>query len=154
MKRFQILLMIGVSFVLFSCFGCGKSGLKTDAVTGTVTFNSKPVAGASVNFTPKGTNGHPAYAITEKDGTYKLQTLLGKPDAGTTPGDYIVTIYKTENEPTGRKIPDETNPDQMVEVMKAKDALPLIYKNPQKTPFSVTVVSGQANTFDFELTSK
>jgi hypothetical protein len=130
MKQVQILLIISVSFMVFSCLGCRKSVLQTVVVTGTVTFNGQPVVDAFVNFTPKGATGHSAYAVTRENGTYKLQTLQGKNNTGTTLGNHIVTIYKTENEPTGKKIPDELNPDQMIDVVKTKDVLPLIYKDP------------------------
>ncbi|MDR1957675.1 MAG: Ig-like domain-containing protein [Planctomycetaceae bacterium] len=155
MKRVLILGIIPVLSVLLLLTGCNKSKvIKTDVVTGRVTLDGTPFAGATVNFTPKESTGNPAYAMTGEDGTYKLQTLLGDVDAGTTPGEYIVTIFKTDNQPSGQKIPDPDHPGQMLDVMKPKEALPMIYKDPKKTPFSATVIAEQANVFDFDLKSK
>ncbi|MDR1385653.1 MAG: carboxypeptidase-like regulatory domain-containing protein [Planctomycetaceae bacterium] len=135
--------------------GCNKTkAIKTDIVTGKVTFNGTPFAGATVNFTPKvGASGNPAYAVTAEDGTYKLQTLLGNPDAGTTPGEYVVTISRTENAPSGKKISDPDHPGKTLDEMRPKEVLPIKYKNTKTTPLTATVVADQANTFDFELTN-
>ncbi|MDR1491351.1 MAG: hypothetical protein LBT05_01320 [Planctomycetaceae bacterium] len=152
-KRTLISGMILFFSVWLLVSGCNKTkAIKTDIVTGKVTFNGIPCANATVNFTPKkGSGGNPAYAVTAENGTYKLQTLLGNPDAGTTPGEYVVTIFRTENEPSGKKFPDPDNPGKTLDEMKPKDVLPVKYKNAKTTPLNATVVTGQVNTFDFDL---
>ncbi|MDR2756059.1 MAG: carboxypeptidase-like regulatory domain-containing protein [Planctomycetaceae bacterium] len=139
--------LLGLFFL--GCAG-GTSSIKTDSVVGTITdVNGSPLAGASVNFSPVTQSvGNPAYAITDQNGKYQLQTLLGKPDAGTTPGEYIVTISKSEMIPTGQK---EKNSDgKMVDVLVPKSLIPDAYSSAEKSPFKVTVVSGK-NQFNFQL---
>ena len=78
-------------------FGCGGSKLATVKVSGTVTLNGAPLDDATVTFTPKTEGqGHPAYGITDNNGCYQLQTSLGVVNAGTTPGDYLVSVTKRE----------------------------------------------------------
>lgn len=134
--------------------GCNKSqAIKTDIVTGSVTLDGQPLSNAYVNFNPKGSEGNAAYGITDGNGTYKLQTLQGEAGAGTTPGEYIVTIHKSVSEQTGKKIIDQDT-RELVNELKTKEIVPDIYKNPQKTKLTAIVVAGQTNTFDFNLKSK
>ncbi|MDR3197198.1 MAG: YbfJ family protein [Planctomycetaceae bacterium] len=142
-------------FILFVCLifviGCsgGTNAIHTDKVEGTITFEGQPLAGATVNFSPATAGqGEPSYAQTDENGHYKLQTLLGKPDAGTIPGDYIVTVLKTESVPTGKQ---EKGPDmQMYDVVKSQSVIPESYGDKAKSPFKAAVVSGK-NQFDFAL---
>jgi hypothetical protein len=59
---------------------CGSDNLDTAKVTGTVTFDGKPIPGAGVTFSPVagegagGNTGKPASATTAQDGTYSLTT--------------------------------------------------------------------------------
>ncbi len=118
-----------------------------------VTLDGAPLADAYVNYVPKNSDGaKPAYGRTKEDGSYILQTLLGAPDAGTTPGDYTVLISKTKNVPTGKKLKnqDGTFYDETMPV----ETLPKGYTHLTTTPFSVTVKEGEANKFDFALDSK
>ncbi|MDR1269402.1 MAG: hypothetical protein LBK82_07740 [Planctomycetaceae bacterium] len=154
MKKFQILLLWVVMTWLILPVGCNKPhAIKTYIVTGNITLNGHPLSNAGVNFNPQGSVGNAAYGITDENGTYKLQTLQGESDAGTTPGEYIVTIHKSVSETTGKKIID---PDtrELVDELKTKEIVPDIYKNPQKTKLTAVVVAGQTNTFDFNLKSK
>lgn len=77
--------------VLVCGFGCGGSG--PVPVTGKVTVDGVPVAGAGVLFTPKG-GGRPAHGETKADGTYELTTA--RPGDGALPGEYVVTIVWDE----------------------------------------------------------
>jgi hypothetical protein len=142
-----------VFLILFVPFliGCGNGKIRTEPVVGVVTLDGVPLDGAEVNFSPKPSGtGLPAYAITDENGMYKLQTLNGNPGAGTLPGEYIVTISKNKFVPTGRKILEMSS---MIEEKKSVSILPEIYRNVEKTPFSVTVVRGK-NHFDFDIKSK
>lgn len=150
MKRLIICVPVILLGLLFSgCIG-GSSAIKTDSVVGTITdVDGSPLAGASVNFSPvtQGT-GNPAYAITDQNGKYQLQTLLGKPGAGTTPGEYTVTVSKSEMIPTGQK---EKNSDgEMVDVLVPKSLIPEAYSSAKTSPLKANVVSG-SNEFNFQL---
>ncbi|MDR2755978.1 MAG: hypothetical protein LBC20_09750 [Planctomycetaceae bacterium] len=145
---FQIIVFfITLTWILF-IIGCnGSSVIKTDVVEGTITYKGVPVTDANISFSPV-SNGSPAYGRTDSQGKYKLQTLLGAVDQGTTQGEYVVIINKTENIPTGKK---EIDPDgKEVDIMVSKSLLPTIYSSATTTPLKATVISGK-NVFDFNL---
>ncbi|MDR0611493.1 MAG: carboxypeptidase-like regulatory domain-containing protein [Planctomycetaceae bacterium] len=138
-------------FILIpATIGCRSSVLKTEIVLGKVTFNGIPLPHANVKFFPVSSGeAQPSYAITDEAGEYRLQTLYGAPNAGTTPGDYIVTITKSEMVSTGRKMRDSEG--MISEERKPKLVIPQKYTEIEKTPFKVTVVAHKKNIFDFEL---
>ncbi|MDR0610828.1 MAG: carboxypeptidase-like regulatory domain-containing protein [Planctomycetaceae bacterium] len=142
-----IVFFITLTWILF-IIGCnGSSVIKTDVVEGTITYKGVPVADANISFSPV-SNGSPAYGRTDSQGKYKLQTPLGAVDQGTTPGEYVVIINKSENIPTGKK---EIDPDgKEVDIMTSKSLLPTVYSSATTTPLKATVVSGK-NVFDFDL---
>lgn len=152
MRRRAAMLCLGcvlaVAFV-----GCDGATLDTEAVTGTVTLDGKPLAGAMVNFTPVSKEGGAAaaYGKTDENGRFKLQTMLGAADAGTTPGEYIVTVSKTELQETGNTITNSdgtTSPE-----MEPVETLPEKYTKTSESDLRATVVDGEKNDFTFELTS-
>jgi hypothetical protein len=149
----KILLLLSisftVSFVVLS--GCGHY-IKTEDVHGVITLDGKPLDGASIAFTPKDSNSNaiPAYAQADVNGFYKLQTLLGRADAGTTEGEYIVTIKKTVEVPSGRFIAKEDGSKE--DTYETQYLTPKDYFDQSKTPFTATVTRGK-NEFNFDLTS-
>jgi predicted small secreted protein len=154
MKMFRILLVSAIVLNLFLLAGCNQSSaIKTDVVTGKITLDGQPLTDAYVNFTPQNGGGNAAYSITDKNGVYKLQTSQGKANAGTTQGEYLVTIHKSVFEPTGKKITNSET-KELTDELKSREIVPDIYKNPKKSKLSAVVVTGQTNTFDFDLKSK
>jgi hypothetical protein len=82
--------------VLSAAAGCGGDPGYAP-VSGTVTLRSRPLAGATVVFSPDGGEGaRPATAVTGPDGTFKLQTNLpgGVTRDGARVGGYKVTVSK------------------------------------------------------------
>ena len=77
-------------FVATLMVGCGDA----EGVSGTVTLDSEPLAGAVVQFTPQGTEGRIAIAKTGADGTYELRT--SKTVAEVWPGTYRVKITTSD----------------------------------------------------------
>ena len=133
--------------------GCGDSSkLKTDKVTGKITLNGEIVAGASVIFSPVVSGGEAKGAIgtTDDKGVYQLQTLLGAVGAGTTPGEYKVTVTKDEVVPTGKTITDGSG--ETYDETKVVSHLPVKYAKDSTSGLTATVVAGQSNVFDFDLT--
>ena len=132
--------------------GCGDGKLKTIKVTGTITFDGAPLEGATINFSPKNEGqGHPAYGTTDASGEYKLQTHLGNADAGTTAGEYVVTISKKEV-----VLPPVAAPGEMPSMggpppAAPKSLIPERYASAATSGFTATVEKGK-NVFDFELT--
>ena len=76
--------------------GCsGETKLKgTVGVSGTVTQKGAPLAGATVTFAPTATGARAASGTTDATGKFTLTTL--SPGDGAFPGDYQVTVTKTE----------------------------------------------------------
>ena len=138
---------------LATIVGCGDGRLRTEPVSGIVRLNGEPLEGAAVSFVPKNDGeGAAGFATTDEKGEYRLQTMAGRPDAGTLPGEYIVTISKYRSIPTGRRVIDSDTREQVDEM----ESVPLFpgmvrYANASTTPFSATVVRGR-NQFDFDLT--
>lgn len=127
---------------------CGKSVLKTEAVEGTVTLDGAPLANCTVYFTAQG-EGNSGVGRTGADGKYKLQTVQGAADAGTTPGNYTVHFSCIEV-----VSPEETNAEgETIKEEVTKSAIPAKYNDPKTSGFTASVQKG-ANTFDFDLTSK
>ena len=146
-----IILLVLVPFLA----GCGGSTkLKTNRVEGTIEYQGAPLAGATVTFYPVGGGSVPAFGKTDENGKYKLQTAQGEVDAGTTPGEYTVTVTKKESVPTGKKLKgggSDGEPEYEYPEMTLKDTLPAQYATVDKTPFKATVEATKLNTFDFKL---
>jgi hypothetical protein len=142
-----------LAFCTFFVSGCSDGKIATEQVTGTITYDGSPLDGATVNFSPKTEGqGSPSYAMTDASGNYKLQTLLGNPDAGTTPGEYIVTVQKTEKIQSPSS--DLSGPSAPpAPVKKPKSLIPELYGTTLKSPLTATVNKGK-NTINFELKSK
>ena len=134
--------------------GCSDGRLKTEPVRGVITLDGEPLAEATVTFTPKAQGeGAPGFARTNARGEYLLQTIQGNPDAGTLPGEYVVTVAKYKEVPTGRGVRD--NYGEVSDEMESVLIFPRMetYTNMDTTPFSATVVKGR-NQFDFDLKSE
>lgn len=84
--------LVTVGIVLTGC--SNSSRLPTYPVTGAVTSQGKPVAGAAVTFVPTSTEGEAASAITDSEGKYALTTW--EAGDGARPGQYRVKVSKQE----------------------------------------------------------
>ena len=100
----------GGALCLLLLAGCGGKGdnaaLSVYPVTGTVTLaNGQPVRGAQVRLTAKlgGPNpgGSDAFAVTDAEGNFKLQTMDNR--EGAMPGHYKVVVQPATNNPSVNK---------------------------------------------------
>ena len=128
--------------------GCG--GEQAYPVTGTVTFEGKPIqGGGSITFMPVGESGKAAGGEIAADGTYTLTTT--EPGDGTLAGEYRVIILQvTEQE--GKVIPkdgEEPIPGGG-NVVPQKDRIPMLYGDPYNAPLTATV-EPKENTINFDL---
>ena len=154
----NILHFIAFMSVLALIAGCGGGGLATVNVTGTVTFNGEPVPGATVSFTPRVPGeGDPAFGTTNENGRYVLQTLMGRADAGTTPGVYDVSISAMERSIVAA-VPEGASPAGagMATAAAPRSLIPERYNNTGTSGLEATVVAGRGarNVFDFNLTGQ
>lgn len=145
--------------------GCGSSGPKLYPASGTVTYEGKPVDGATVMFTPQG--GRPSIGTTDAAGKFTISTN-GKP--GAAPGAYTVSIIKSQIADSAvASSQAEVKPSEeemmkrqkdMAAMMqgaqkaaKPKPLLPEKYSLPQSSSLSATVTEDASkNVFEFALT--
>lgn len=135
--------------------GCGASNTNLEfhhdlvPISGAVLLKGKPLAGASLTFSPTGEQAvRAAYAMTDAEGKYHLMTPIhGVPPAksqGAVPNHYRVIISKLLM-PDGDSIPaGMTTADAMEK--GAKESLPPQYSDEASTVLSADVVKGAPQT--------
>jgi len=135
--------LFAVGFVAVTVLapGCAPDGPKLTPVTGKVSVNGKPAAGALVFLHRKG-KADPAeptpYATAADDGTF---TVLWQPGRdGATPGDYVVTVVW----PDLSKAPDGNG--------GRPDLLRGTYDKPAASALAATVKAEPTALAPFELT--
>ena len=84
--------LVTVGIVLTGCSNLSRP--PTYPVTGTVTSQGKPVAGAAITFVPTSKEGEAASALTDSEGKYALTTW--EAGDGARPGQYRVKVSKQE----------------------------------------------------------
>ncbi|HUP81194.1 MAG TPA: hypothetical protein VM260_21770 [Pirellula sp.] len=151
---------LAMVFVVFgTLLGCGGESLpKRVPVEGTVLYKQKPLAGATVSFkcdnAPRVASG-----ITDDQGKFKL--TMYEPNDGAIPGDHKITVIKldTSNVVKGEMSasdPGEAYSKAMAQAATgprggAKDELPTIYGEFDKTPLKETVSATGPNVFTLQL---
>jgi hypothetical protein len=145
--------------------GCQNNSVDSEfrIVTGTVFLNDLPVEGARVTFFPLDTSGLAASGLTDASGKYLLTadgSLSG--GTGTKPGQYRVTVKKTEILADKNREDFEAGKISQEELMKRqytasqnpvkpKNLLPKIYADQSKSPLGVIVEDKKQNAIDFRL---
>ncbi len=144
--------------VLAGCGGAGTSDRPdTVEVTGTVTYNDVPVAGATVTFKPQSSDGRGATGRTDDSGRYQMTTF--EPNDGVIPGEYHVTVTKA----IGPETPqgdveidlDDTGDDLSQPAAGSSETevfLPQRYAEAETSGLDATVTADGENVFDFALT--
>ena len=129
--------------------GCGEGGDQATApvpVSGTVTFEGQPVAGAYVAFRPEGkTRGGGGRAITDASGKYELKSPDGR--LGAPVGNYRVIVTNEVTPMMGEYSPPPTTSPE------ARLKLPAVYGDMQRSPLRATVPE-EGGTVDLDLTSR
>jgi hypothetical protein len=163
--REQDMRAMTIMFAMISCglVGCGGSSLPPPVpVSGKVTLAGKPVDGAVVTFLSTD-GGRSASGTTGSDGSFKLTTI--NTNDGARPGEYTVTISKTESKVGGAAEIDVAAGEygdaygammgaaakggDMSKVMKSM--LPEKYANAAESGLKRTVVKGEENDFLIDL---
>ena len=149
----SILVTIGI--VLTGCWGSSRP--PTYPVTGTVTSQGKPVAGAAITFVPTDQKGEAASAITDSQGKYALTTWQA--GDGARPGEYRVKLSKQEQatvDPSKmvKNLSIEEEQKIYVESKKpappAKRLIPSKFEN-EETSGLIHKVEKKATTFDIKI---
>ena len=149
-------LAVGAAVVLLATSGCSKSELPVTAVTGTVTLDDKPLAGAQVVFypnedrkldisIPSSTNATGAFTLARN---VQTEVILK-------PGTYRVLVGKfTRARPDAAdKANENPEADPDYDEYRGRNILPPIYNHKQKSPIVVEIKPGE-NDVKVELRSK
>jgi hypothetical protein len=139
-------LLTGVA--LASMFGCSREGSNIVPVSGVVTLNGKPLAGATVTFSPVAAQGEinagdGSAGKTDANGEYTLTTSRGQ--LGAQIGKHRVRISLLAQK-VGAS--DERRPRGGYPL---KDTIPARYN--ENTELTYEVTPGGPNRKNFELTS-
>lgn len=150
MSRIQSALMLLVVFTaIASTTGCGgpSDQPQLGQVTGTITFNGKPLSGVAVVFQP--VSGRPARGMTDSEGKYELNYI--RQTKGTKVGLNRVEIAPSEDgEGEESESTDEQSQPTGKKSKSGKPAIPARYN--AQSELKVEVKAGE-NTFDFKLES-
>ena len=128
--------------------GCGR-GPNIAPVSGVVTLDGKPLAGASVLFMPVD-GGVPGRAATKDDGSFSLTTFQEKD--GALVGRHRVAVSKVET--TGATAGGDGLSGKLDgRRMRTSWLTPERYGAPATSGLEATVERGGKNVFEFQLTS-
>ncbi|WP_166827117.1 hypothetical protein [Thalassoroseus pseudoceratinae] len=111
--------------------------METSTVSGTITYDGKPVTTGTVMFTPVG-GGPPATGQIQQDGTYNLKTY--EEGDGAVLGEHKVTIVALD---MGSGLPEEA-------ASEPRALIPDKYGRDTTSGLTATVTDGE-NTIDFPL---
>jgi hypothetical protein len=164
--------------LLAAIWGCDKGpSVATYPITGTVTYQGKPVEGAAVMFQSKNPDGPKATGDTDAEGRFTLTTYLGPQQIlkGAVPDEYKVAIVKApppEGGVDATKEPPDQDYSKMLDRMKQRagpipgadsraatgaaptqkaSLLPEKYANPETSGLKFTVVTGKNDPAEFKL---
>ena len=158
---FRSLALIGL---LTLTVGCGQaSAVKMVRVTGTVKYKGEPVKDAVVTFATE-KSPRTAVGMTDAQGKYSLTTL--KTNDGAVAGDHTITIFKSPPVSSTNPAPSTTGmagEDYLKAMAGSKTGkppsadvvgkeLPAKYSKPATSLLKRTVVAGESNDFEFDLT--
>ena len=121
--------------------GCSSGARRppTYPVTGTVTFQGKPVAGAVITFVPAD-KGEAASAITDSEGRYALTTWQA--GDGARPGEYRVKVSKQEQQ--------TVDPAKLVQNLSIEEEQKIYVESKKAPPPAKRLIPGK---FENEQTS-
>jgi hypothetical protein len=129
--------------------GCGAGGddLPRQAVSGTVTFDSQPLAQGRIEFEPASPDAKIAAGGEITDGKFAIPR-----DQGPTPGDYRVMITSAGARKQGADAAPGAEPSNRGVVKLPPPAPELVPKQYNaKTTLTATVEAGGPNSFEFAL---
>lgn len=123
------------AFVLGACVvfsGCGEQPPLND-LSGTVTYNGKPLPNFELSFLPK--EGRPGNAVTDDQGRFE-HVMYNEKRNGLLTGEYQVLVHFIPTEPP--KIPGEPPeiPEQWHSLLRK-------YGNYQEPALQITIEEGQ-----------
>jgi hypothetical protein len=145
-RNARLVLGLGLATILGGC----SSEPPHYTVSGAVTIDGKPAPMVVVRFVaPEKDAAAGATATTDDQGKFKLGKT--EQNTGLTAGEFKVTFSQTT---VGGKVTLGGSGGKKEEKLPTeKELMPEEYRDPEKTPFTAKVVSGE-NTFTFDLKLK
>jgi hypothetical protein len=127
-----------IGLILLTCAGCGSDQLRVYPVSGTISFDGKPMqGGGAIAFIPtEGQNGKTAGGVIDDDGNYTLSTYAE--GDGSIPGKFRVIVTQAAAEEP-EATPDGTAPREPVESLSSDLLIPAIYSDFKASPLTATV---------------
>ena len=131
--------LLGHELILAAVILAGGCGQPQTVLTGLVTLDGKPIAGANLEFFP--INGVGRVSVTETDASGRFRVTVA-------PSALSVTVIAIE---VVGKIPDPAFPGSMID--DARDVFPQEYASHETTPLTAEPVEDKTTTIYFPLTS-
>ena len=131
--------LLGHELILAAVILAGGCGQPQTVLTGLVTLDGKPIAGANLEFFP--INGVGRVSVTKTDASGRFRVTVA-------PSALYVTVIAIE---VVGKIPDPAFPGSMID--DARDVFPQEYASHETTPLTAEPVEDKTTTIDFPLTS-
>lgn len=133
--RTGILIAAVMATMLSGTSGCGK---RPTAITGVVTFDGRPVAGAWVDVVPIAGDAPTAGGFADAQGRYRLTV---------SPTTYALCV-RAERATGERRVVDDPAQPAGTTVEVREQYLPIRYTREESTPLKVTAVAEKTITFD------
>jgi hypothetical protein len=151
----RLLILFCFSVVIIALTGCNsKHYISTELVEGYVTLDGQPFDNVVVTFLPINSTGEMGFASTDNQGKFRISTLAGKPDSGTTVAEYKVVFNKEIEDVSKRKFDKDQNGKEIVlPNLTTVQMVPKKYLNPETSGITVQVKKGK-NVFNFDLVSQ
>jgi hypothetical protein len=131
------LLLMGLPLLV----GCGRgSELQREAVSGTVTYQGKPIPDGAITFVPlKGTQGPGAGALI-RDGKYTVVAGGGVP----------VGTYRVEMQALREVVRPQKRPGPQLDMAPKEPYLPEQYNTKSTMEVTIDAKGGQTQNFDLK----
>jgi hypothetical protein len=136
--------------LMMSVGGCGGDPKGLAPVSGTVTYNGKPLANASLAFLPDEQGARGASGTTDANGSYRLTTF--ESFDGAKVGKHRVAIQCVEKVSFDELERIPTPEEQRTGKPPPKSLSPARYRDVNTSGLTADVVAGKKNVFDFALT--
>ncbi|PQO41024.1 carboxypeptidase-like regulatory domain-containing protein [Blastopirellula marina] len=133
-----------------SVAACSKSTLLDGAskTIVSVTLDGEPVEGAAVVFSPID-SGRSATGITDVQGHVEMGTVM--PGDGVLPGQYLVTVTKSIDDPKSKIEESEEAPTGRYYSIPQLYLVPKKYLDPKSSGLTATIEKGETNTVQLDL---
>lgn len=137
---------VALAMVALSLQGCGGDELPREAISGTVTFEDKPLAKGQIQFFPTLQTEHAiASGAPISGGSFSIPR-----SEGLVPGTYKVSISSEGDPPSKAKNVEPAGDMPGLGPLHAQELIPLKYNT--QTTLTAEVTKGGKNTFEYKLT--